>query len=185
MKKKLGAVVGLYPTPVTVVGTVINERINWINVAHVGVIGMDSIMLSINKIHYSNQGIIDNGTVSVNLVTEEMIVAADYVGMKTGKNTDKSEVFEVFYGELDNAPMIKQSPLCMECRVTDIYDSGTHNNFILKVVNTYVSEDKLSDTGKIDFEKVQPVLFEMPNMQYLSTGKKVGKCWSDGKKYEK
>ena len=51
--KNVGSVVGLYPTPDTVVGTVQNGRVNWMNVAHVGVWGFDCMMLSIGKPHYT------------------------------------------------------------------------------------------------------------------------------------
>lgn len=183
MKKNLGAVVGLYPTPVTVVGTEIEGKVNWINICHIGVVGLDKIMLSMNKGHYSNQGIKANKTASVNLVNQDMLVAADYVGLASGHKVDKSEVFEYFSGELEGAPMIKNSPVCMECELVDNYETETHDNFIFKVVNTYADENVLSDSGKISYEKVNPVLFEMPQTSYLSLGNVVAKCWNEGRKY--
>lgn len=60
MKKNLGSVLGLYPTPVTVVGAMAGEKPNWLLVAHVGIIGHDKIMISLAKAHYTNQFIKEN-----------------------------------------------------------------------------------------------------------------------------
>lgn len=185
MKKNIGAVVGLYPTPVVIAGTVIDNKVNWINIAHAGMIGFDRIMLSMGKEHYSNQGIIESKTVSVNLVNEDMLVETDYVGMVSGLNVDKSEVFEYYMGELENSPIIKKSKLVMECEVIDNYETETHDNFILKVVHTHAEENVLNEYGKIDYEKVRPILFEMPTNTYLRTGDKVANCWYIGSKYNK
>ncbi len=182
--KNIGKINALYPTPVTIVGTKVEEKINWINIAHVGIIGINEIILSINKVHYSNSGIKKNKTLSINLVNEEMLVKADYVGIVSGKTTDKSAVFEYFNGELENAPLIKNSPIAMECKVIDIYETETHDNFIVTPVNTYVQDEFLSEDGSIDYEKAKPILFEMPNKQYLTIEKSVGKCWGVGKEYK-
>jgi flavin reductase (DIM6/NTAB) family NADH-FMN oxidoreductase RutF len=70
MKKDIGSVIALYPTPTTVVGTVVEGKVNWMNIAHIGIIGLDSIMINSRKSHYTNQGIKENRTLSVNLVNE-------------------------------------------------------------------------------------------------------------------
>lgn len=57
MKKNLGAILALYPTPAVVVGTVIDGKTNWVLVGHLGIIGHDRIMISLAKVHYSNRGI--------------------------------------------------------------------------------------------------------------------------------
>lgn len=185
MKKIIGSVVALYPTPSTIVGTVVGDKVNWISIAHIGIIGLDSIMLSSRKSHYSNQGIKDNKTVSVNLVSEDMLVEADYVGIVSGKSVDKSQVFKYHMGKLKNAPIIDKSPLVMECEVIDVYDTKDYDNFILKVVHTHVEENMLDENGKINYEKVRPLLFEMPTKTYLRTGDVVAKCWDVGKEYKK
>ncbi len=185
MKKKIGSVVALYPTPCTIVGTVIGGKVNWINIAHIGIIGLDSIMLSMGKRHYTNQGIKENKTVSVNLINEDMLVEADYVGIVSGRTTDKSQIFKYHMGELKNVPIIDKSPLAMECEVIDVYDTKDYDNFILKVVQTHVEEDMLDENGRIDFEKVKPLLFEMPARRYLRTGEAVAKCWNIGNEYKK
>lgn len=185
MKKDIGPVIALYPTPTTIVGTVIENKVNWLIVAHVGIIGHDAILLSSHKAHYTNRGIIENRTASVSLVSEDMLAKADYVGTVSGKSTDKSQVFDYHMGQLKNVPIIEESPLTMECEVVDIYDSEHHNNFILKIVHTHVENKILDDTGKINYEKLKPILFEMPTGTYLKTGDIAAKCWDVGKFYTK
>jgi len=179
--KNIGSVVGLYPTPDTVVGTVQNGKINWMNVAHVGVWGFDCIMLSIGKPHYTARALRVGANLSVNLVDEAMLVRADYVGLVSGENTDKSDVFPVFRGQLPDAPMIENAPVAMECVIEEIHETKTHLNCIVRPVNTYVREDALSENGKIDFEKIHPILFEMQQARYLRSGDAVGRCWNLGK----
>lgn len=185
MHKNLGAIVGLYPTPVTIVGTDINDRVNWINIAHIGIIGVDKMLISMNKIHYSNEGIKQNKTLSINIISEDMLIEADYVGIVSGAKVSKENVFKYFRGELKGAPLIESAPICMECEVVDNYETNTHDNFIVKPVNTYVKEEVLNEKGKIDYTKVRPVLFEMPNRQYLNIGNVIGSCWKEGEKYIK
>lgn len=185
MKKDIGPVIALYPTPTTIVGTVIEGKVNWLIIAHAGILGHDAIMLSSHKTHYTNQGIKENRTVSVNLVSEDMLAKADYVGTVSGKSVDKSHVFNYHMGQLENVPIIDESPLTMECEVIDIYDRGDYDNFILKVVNTHVENKMLDDNGKIDYEKLKPILFEMPTGTYLKTGDIAAKCWDVGKSYTK
>jgi flavin reductase (DIM6/NTAB) family NADH-FMN oxidoreductase RutF len=178
-------VVGLYPTPTTIVGTVVNGKVNWLDIAHIGIIAHDCIMLSSRKARYSNQGIKENRTASVNMVSEEMLVETDYVGTVSGSTVDKSKVFEYHMGELKNVPIIDKSPLAMECEVVDIYDTPTHDIFILKVIHTHAEESVLDENGKINYQKVKPILFEMPTRTYLRTGETVAKCWEVGKAYKK
>ena len=77
----------------------------------------------------------------------------------SGKKTDKSGVFETFYGELKYAPMIKECPITMECKLYDTYDTPTHDLFIGEVVAVQVSEEVLDERGRVDNEKLMPILF--------------------------
>lgn len=65
--------------------------------------------------------------------------------------------------------------------VVDNYETETFDNFICKITNTYVEEYCLNEKGKPDYDKLNPVLFEMPNYTYLRIGKTIGKCTSFGK----
>lgn len=175
MKKNIGSVLGLYPTPTVVVGAVVDGKVNWVLVAHVGIIGHDRIMISMAKAHYTNKGIKENKVLTVNIVDESMLKKADYVGCVSGSKVDKSEVFSYIMGE-SGAPVIEESPLVMECSVVDVYETDTFESFILKIDQTYAEEKVLDENGKIDYSKLKPVLFEMPTYSYLKTGDVIAKC---------
>jgi len=174
-KKNIGNKLAPYPMPVTVVGAEVNSKVNWLLVAHVGIIGHDRILVSMSNKHYTNQGIIESKKLSVNLVDRKMLPKADYVGSVSGTNTDKSHEFSFHWGE-NGTPVIDASPLTMECNVVDIYRSDGFDNFICSIANTYAIPEVLDDKGKLDYTRLKPVLFEFPTYSYIATGEVIGKC---------
>ena len=178
MKKDIGSVLALYPTPLVVVGAMVNGKANWLLAGHVGIIGHDRVMVSMAKAHYTNRGVKENKALSLNIVTEEMLSAASYVGKVSGAKEDKSGVFEYTAGETG-------APLTMECSVVDIYETEAFESFILKIDHTFAEESVLTDKGKIDYRTLKPVLFEMPTYEYVRTGEVLGKCLSFAGQYAK
>lgn len=174
-KKNIGNLLALYPKPMTVVGAEVNGKVNWLVVGHTGIIGHDRILVSMSKNHYTNQGIKKSKRLSINLVSREMLPQADYVGSVSGATVDKSEVFAYHIGE-NGTPVIDASPLAMECKVEDIYETEGFDNFICSVVNTYASPDMLSSGGKPDYTRLKPVLFDFTTYSYIATGEVIGKC---------
>lgn len=175
MKKNIGPVLALYPTPLTIIGSMVNGKANWLLAGHVGIIGHDRILVSLNKNHYSNKGIKENHFLSINLVDEALLAKADYVGCVSGAQTDKSTVFEYQTGKT-GAPLVSKSPLSMDCRVVDIYETDTFESFICTIEGTYADAAILGEHDKIDYGKFKPVLFEMPTYSYLKTGDIIAKC---------
>ena len=112
-----------------------------------------------------------------------MVEITDFCGIVTGKKTDKSEIFDVFYGELKTAPLIKECPLSMECKLVDTVVSGLNEIFIGEIVGTYTEERFLTD-GKLDFGKMKPFILSQPDTAYWSLGEPVAKAWSIGKKFK-
>lgn len=178
MKKNIGSKFALYPTPVIVVGAMAEGKPTWTLVAHTGIPSHDTAMISLAKAHFINKGIKENKALSINVVDESWLKKADYVGCVSGNKTDKSEVFAYTLGET-GAPMIDEAKLTMECVVTDVYELGAFENFMVNVKNTFADENILTDKGdKPDYDKFKPVLFEMPGYTYLKTGETIGKCMS-------
>lgn len=175
MQKNIGSKLALYPMPLLVIGTMVDGKPNWLLAGHSGIIGHDRVMVSLVKTHYTNKGIKDTKRLSINLVTEEMLKKADYVGSVSGNKKDKSEVFEYRIGEA-GTPIINDAPVVMECKVEDNYETDNFDNFIMSIENTYVQEENLDKNGKIDYTKFSPVLFEFPNYTYLKTGDTIGNC---------
>ncbi len=175
MKKNVGKTLALYPTPVTLVGAFVNDKPNWMIVAHVGIIGHDRILISAVKAHYTNKGIHEKKILSVSLVDEKFLKSADRAGCVSGNREDKSNFFEFEIGEA-GAPVPKDSPLTMECSVEDIFETKGFENFILKIENTYADEKILDEKNKISLHNFKPALFSMTTYEYFSTGNFLGKC---------
>ncbi len=180
----IGPINALYPTPTTLVGAVVNGKPNFITIAHIGIMTLNHISLGIHKSHYTNAGIKENEAFSVCLPSEALMVQTDYCGIMTGKKTDKAAIFDVFYGELETAPMIRECPVCMECRLERIVDFAEHDVFVGEVVQTHVHPDVLKE-GKIDIARVNPLLFDMASKHYWALGERLGQCWGEGKKLKR
>ncbi len=180
MKKQIGNALALYPTPLVVVGAMIEGKPNWVLVGHIGIIGHDRVMVSLAKPHYTNQGIKASRALSINIVDEALLPKADYVGCVSGNEQDKSEVFPYKIGEA-GAPLIDAAPVSMSCTVEDVYETEGFESFICKIAATYAEGSVLTAEGKINYHTLKPVLFEMPTYEYLKTGDVIGKCKSFGK----
>lgn len=174
-KTNIGNQLALYPMPATVIGADVNGKVNWLMVAHVGIIGHDRVLVSMSDRHFTNQGIKESGKLSINLVSRTMLPKADYVGSVSGAKADKSEVFAYHRGT-NGSPIIDESPLAMECNVVDIYKTDGFDNFICSIANTYTDPDIVDENGNPDYTLLKPVLFEFPTYSYLATGEVIGKC---------
>ena len=184
---KLSPKTFLYPMPTVLVGANVNGKANFVTIAYCGIVQHRPPMIGIasGKTHHTNPGIRENGTFSVNLPSTEMVKAVDYCGLVSGKSTDKSDIFEVFYGDLGTAPMIAECPLCLECRVADTMDiEGVDEYFIGEIVGAYAREECLTD-GMPDIRKLDPIIFSMHENTYWKIGEKIGKAWSIGKDFRK
>ena len=180
MKNKLGAKNCLYPMPTTLVGATVNGRPNYITIAHVGIMDLGSVSLGMSKAHYTNAGIKEHGTFSINIPSVDMVQVTDYCGLVSGKRVDKAPLFETFYGKLRTAPMIQGCPINMECKLIQTVDFPRHDIFIGEIVETYCDDAYLSE-GVVDFAKVQPILFVMNDKSYWKLGERFAQAWDVGK----
>ena len=185
-KAKFQAKNFLYPMPTTLVGTIVNGEPNFITIAHVGILKYPPpvISISLHRSHHSNPGIKLNRTFSINIPSMELVEVTDYCGLVSGKNVDKAELFDIFYGDLETAPMIKECPINMELSVIEEKPIDKHEVFIGEVVNSYVDENYLTD-GLPDLGKVRPILFSFIKSDYWEIGKQFAKAWHVGKALKK
>src|SRR4030042_133513 len=102
------------------------------------------------------------------------------LGLVSGKRTDKSRLFEVFYGQLKAVPMIKTCPLSIECKVVQTVELPTNTFFIGEIVDIYSEERFLTD-GNPDVKKINPFVLTMPDNRFWSIGECIGKAWDAGK----
>jgi flavin reductase (DIM6/NTAB) family NADH-FMN oxidoreductase RutF len=129
----------------------------------------------------SHEAIVDTGEFSVNIPSSDLLAETDYTGLVSGKRTDKSGLFAVYYGDLKSAPLIERCPLSIECKVTQTVNLPTNSFFIAEMINIYTEEKYLTD-GKPDIKKINPFLLTMPDNRFWSVGDLLGNAWSAGKK---
>jgi flavin reductase (DIM6/NTAB) family NADH-FMN oxidoreductase RutF len=185
----------LFPTPVVLIGANVHGKANFTAIGWVCGLefGPPLISISSNQQHHNNIGIKENQTFSVNTPSVDMVEVTDFCGIKSGKKVDKSELFEVFYGELKTAPMIKEAPLNLECKVIHTVDTSEianarngHDIFIGEVIQAY-AEDKYLTNGAPDVAKLNPFVLSTSKkkLTYYKIGEEIGRAWNIGLKYKK
>lgn len=184
-KVTIGKNVVPYPMPVTLVGANVRERANFLAVAWLSRVNNKPplVGLALNKAHYTLEGIRENKTFSVNLPGADLVEKTDYCGIVSGREADKSSLFSIFYGELKTAPMIRECPLCVECKLFDIIELPANALVLGEIADAY-AEEKYLTGGKLDIRKMNPILLTMPDSTYWGLGEAVAKAWNVGKKLE-
>lgn len=167
----------LYPLPaVMVTCTDGRGNDNVLTIAWTGTICSDPPMLyiSVRPSRYSYAMIQETREFVVNLTTCDLAYATDYVGVRSGRDEDKFEAAGLTRGasQVVRAPLIEESPVNIECQVTDIVPLGSHDMFIARVVNVNVSGEYLDETGKFDLEKAK--LLAYSHGTYYDLGKQLG-----------
>lgn len=161
-KRRMGPQHLLNPKPVVLVGTVVDEKPNFLTVSWIGSASENppTISVAIRNVRYSLKGIRQHLTFSVNLPTECMVGAAIYCGSVSGATVDKVKAcnFNIVSGTLRNAPMIEQCPISMECEVLQFVEIGDHTLIIGTIRETYVAVDCFVN-GILDIEKLRPLCF--------------------------
>lgn len=171
----------VYPMPVALLGTKTGDKPNFMTLGWVMRASMEPPLLtvSVNKNHQTNHAINKNKTFSINFPSTDLIEKTDYCGLVSGKNTDKSDLFKVFYGNLETAPMIEECPISLECKLMDSYEMPTSTLFIGEIVGTYTEEHYLTDNNP-DIQKINPAVLTMPDNNYWKVGTKLAKAWNIG-----
>jgi len=174
----------LYPLPALLIGTVIDDKPNFMTAAWGSIANAEPPMLSvaIRRSRHTRSGIKLGGTFSVNIPSAAQARQVDFCGIESGSKTDKAGRchFTVFYGELQTAPLIEQCPLNLECVVQHIVELGTHSLVVADIKQTHISEDCLTD-GALDPMKVDPLIYmTSPARKYVRSGAVVGDAFSAG-----
>ncbi|WP_022660450.1 flavin reductase family protein [Paucidesulfovibrio longus] len=185
-RQAIGGKCALYPSLTTIVGAEVDGRPNWMTIAHVGIMNHamgefpQYLSIGVHPSHHTSAGIRAHGEFSINIPSRAMLAETDYVGIVSGKNTDKSGIFPVQNGKLAHAPMIADCPISIECRLAQTVMAGEHEIFIGEVAETWIDEKCLTE-GKPDLKKVDPILFDFTRILYWSLGEIIGKPWNAGK----
>ena len=167
----------LYPLPAVLVSLRDEAgRDNILTVAWTGTVCTNPPMLyiSIRPERYSYRILRERGQFVVNLTTEELAWATDYCGVTSGRDVDKFAACHLTREEAVriDAPMIGESPVNIECRVTEVQELGSHHMFLAKVEAVHASEKYMDETGKFALEKAKPITYS--HGIYYMLGRKLG-----------
>lgn len=168
----------LYPLPAVMVSCADREgNSNILTVAWTGTICSDPAMLyiSVRPNRFSHHMIEETGEFAVNLTTEALLRATDYCGVKSGRDTDKWKDMRLTPEKavsLAYAPVIAESPVNIECKVTEIKRLGTHDMFLAEVTAVQASREYMNENGKFELNKTG--LLAYSHGEYRRLGKSIG-----------
>ena len=166
----------LSPVPPTMVTVSDGERENVFTVAWTGITNTipPKTYISVRPSRYSYDVIKKSGVFAINLTTTALCRAADYCGVHTGAKVNKFERCSLSTeraSEID-CPILADSPVVLECRVTDVIPLGSHDMFLADIVATDVDESLIDANGKLHLERAGLVAYA--HGDYFGLGKKLG-----------
>ena len=168
----------VYPLPAVMVSTADTKgNDNIITVAWTGTVCTNPAMLyiSVRPERYSYRLLRESGEFVVNLTTEKLAKATDWCGVRSGRDYDKWKEMHLTRGEakkLQYAPIIQESPVNIECKVTEVHELGSHHMFLARVEAVQVDESYMNETGKFELNDTQ--LLAYSHGEYYTLGKKLG-----------
>ncbi len=175
------------PLPPTLVTCSDGECSNVFTVAWTGILNTQPPItyISVRPERYSYELIKSSGEFVINLTTEELVRAADYCGVKSGRDTDKFKAMDIHTesAEKVNAPIICECPVNIECRVREIVPLGTHDMFIADIVGLDVARELIDEKGRLCLDKAH--LAAYAHGEYFALGKKLGSFGYSVKKKKK
>ena len=185
-KTAVGAMPFVCPVPIALVGAVVEGRANFATIGDVGIAGIRPpiVFVSLNRDHYTAGGIREEGVFSINIPTTDMLAVTDCCGMVSGRDMDKSALFDVFHGDLEAAPLIRECPVNLECRVVRTVEIEHRCIFIGEVVQTHLDSDLLEglSPGELpSLDRLRPILYSLDN-GYYEVGKRIGTGYAEGEK---
>ena len=167
----------LSPVPPALVTCSDGEHDNVLTIAWTGIVNSDppKTYISVRPSRYSHEIIRKSGVFAINLTTKDLVRAADWCGVFTGAKVDKFERCKLTKepaNEID-CPILAESPLALECRVTDVVSLGSHDMFLADIVAVDVDDSLLDEIGKLHLERAGLVAYA--HGDYYELGKKLGK----------
>lgn len=166
----------LAPVPPVMVSCGTMAKPNIITIAWTGIVNTipPKTYISIRPERYSYDIIKNSGEFVINLTTKSLVKKADYCGVKTGAKCDKFKDMALTPAAASDvsAPLIDESPINIECRVTDIITMGSHDMFLADIVSVNVDEALIDEKGKLRMDKCRLVAYS--HGEYFELGAKLG-----------
>lgn len=167
----------IYPLPAVMVSCGTMENSNIITVAWTGILNTNpaTVYISVRPTRYSHKLIKEQKEFVINLTNKELAKATDWCGVKTGAKVDKFKEMHLHKEKANfvSCPMIKESPVSVECRVKEIKSLGSHDMFIAEVLAINADEKYIDEKGAFDISKCDLIAYA--NGGYYTLGKKIGK----------
>lgn len=181
MRKNFGVKSWFYPLPVLIIGTYDKDgNADAMNAAWGGLYDSNKVELCLSEGHKTTKNIKETGAFTVSFADAAHIIPCDYVGIvSANKEPDKMSKagFTTEKSGFVNAPVIKELPLTLECKLDSVTGNG---NIIGEIVNISADESILGSDGMIDVMKLKPISFEPVSNSYHVLGEKVGSAFKDG-----
>ncbi len=173
--------------PVAVIGTKMDGQVDFMTASWFTRLEVDPYLfgVSILKQHFTHKAIEENKCFSINIPSTDLIPQVDAVGQVSGKEYDKNKVFDVFFGDNENVPMVKGSIISIECELVnsvslvekDEKHPRAHTLFIGKVKNVWANKNAMNEKN-LDFQNLKPVFWTWAPMGYWAIGEKEGRAWN-------
>ena len=167
----------LNPVPVVMVSCGDEEgKANILTVAWAGTVNSEPPMVSVSirKSRYSHPIISRTGEFVINLTTRKLLRACDYCGVKSGRDVDKFKEMKLtpLKSQKIDAPGIEESPVNIECKVTEIKPLGSHDMFIATVMGVTVDDKYMDEKGAFKLDETG--LMAYSHGEYFALGEKLG-----------
>ncbi len=166
----------LAPVPVVLVSSGDIDNPNAVTVAWTGIVNSHPAMtyISLRRSRYSHEIITQSGEFVINLVTKDLARKADSCGVYSGAHCNKFKKFSISPEKSFNlkAPLIKESPVSIECKVEKIIPLGSHDMFLANIVSVDIDEKLITENGKLNLGKAKLIAYS--HGDYLELGKKIG-----------
>lgn len=189
MKTTFGPQKILFPCPVALVVTGNMDNANIATIAWVSLLTSvpPSLGISVGTKGHSGELIKKNKEFTVNIATVDIMPEADYCGISSGKDIDKfaETGLTKMPSKVVKAPIIRECPLNLECRLVSATMVGRTNHFIGEIVETHIDTDTLKDPekyGSVDISMFNPLIYIGGAREYRRIGEKVGDAYSIGNK---
>lgn len=176
-KVKWSAGALLAPVPAVLVTCGNEKRANVLTVAWTGILNTipAKTYISVRKERFSYNLIKSSGEFAINLTTKDLVRATDFCGVRSGKDIDKFKVMKLTKQKANeiSCPIIGESPVSIECRVTDIVKLGSHDMFMADILAVDVAKDLIDTKGRLELEKAGLIAY--CHGEYFALGEKLGK----------
>lgn len=166
----------LAPMPAALVTCGTLEKPNILTVAWTGIINTQppKTYISIRPERFSYPLIRESGEFVINMTTKSLVAATDFCGVRSGRDTDKFAAcgLNVEPASQLNCPVLVQSPLSLECRISDVLELGSHHMMLADIVAVNVDERLISASGKLELNRAELIAFA--HGAYYELGKQLG-----------